>query len=85
MNESTPPLITVKCMVVCRDARGILSLFPVRVQCTQHEVDEGGHRTEAREAAEMRGYHAIGDVFDQDNPTGRLILDKFDWAATDVA
>jgi hypothetical protein len=59
----------VKCVVACRDASGVPTLYPCVVRITKDGYDGGDHYDLAREEADDAGYE-VGPgtlVYDEDD------------------
>lgn len=70
MSSST--LVSVKCVVACRDANGAPALFPCTVEVSGPAYDNGDHYDAATAAAEEAGYEC---------GQGTLVFDENDGPA----
>ena len=62
-----PTFKTVRCVVSCRRADGVPTLYRVAVTVPQAGYEGGLHHDMARGAAEEDGYEDIGLVCDEDD------------------
>ena len=60
-------LIQVKCVVTCRDARGVPALYPCVITCNAEKYDAGDHYDMAKAMAEDAGYENVGIVYDEND------------------
>lgn len=67
-----------RCVVACDNASGERDLTFVIVQATEEHYDAGLHYEAASEWATNEG-HVPKHVFDENDPGGRALLDKFEW------
>lgn len=72
-----------KCIVVGLNPNGEPDLAFVIVKTTAEKYENGVHLNIAHDWAEDRGYEPV-IVLDENDPGGRMILDKFDWETADV-
>lgn len=59
--------------VLARDSNGAPDIVPVRLECTEQEVQEGLHYEQAQTRAAELGYEPMG-VFDERDPAGTKLL-----------
>lgn len=71
------------CIVSCLNSNGEPDFFFVKVQCTQEQYDNGYHYEAAKDFAEDEGYEAYL-VYDQNDPGGKAIMDKFNWQSASL-
>jgi hypothetical protein len=70
----------IRCVVACVDSEGSAALFPVRVQVTEDQYEEGHHYGTSAQAAEEAGYAATNCVFDElDGEISAKVIGLYDW------
>jgi hypothetical protein len=73
----------VRCIVAAYNANGSPDLYFVKVMADDDDVRHGRHYHAARSAAIDSGYEPRL-VFDEHDPAGRAIMDKFEWDTASI-
>lgn len=73
----------IKMMVGSINSNGEPDFFFCRVMCSDLEYENGSHYTTACLLAAVEGYEPHF-VFDENDPAGKAIVDKFVWETASV-
>ena len=70
----------VKCIVAGYNASGSPDLFPVQIECTTEEYNDGGHYERAEALAEQEGYEPKLVIDERDDGFELINIERVDWS-----
>lgn len=75
--------LKIKCIVAATNSNGNPDFFPVIVQGTYEELNDGGHYGVAIDAAENAGYKSHL-AYDENDTVADPLFKNYDWANVTV-
>lgn len=75
-------MLTIRCVLACRNSEGAPDLFPAIVDCTQEQYDNGEHYEAVESSASEAGYEEPYLCFDENDKKNLIAL--FDWENPDL-
>jgi hypothetical protein len=78
--------IMVNCIVAVRDAEGVPDFYPVKIECTKEQYDNGEHYDAAKYTAKDDGYDAYL-AYDENDLSSKYVaglFNLFDWNSVNI-